>query len=90
MKYLSRLTEGDEVPVAPHWGAWIEITCFVYRFAVPLSHSTGVRGLKYTYGVAKSQHVWSHPTGVRGLKYYRCTGGSSKHESHPTGVRGLK
>ena len=34
--------------VAPHWGAWIEmIATVVGSVGFPMSHPTGVRGLKY-------------------------------------------
>ena len=33
--------------VAPHWGAWIEITGTRRTIGVTASHPTGVRGLKY-------------------------------------------
>ena len=41
--------EGDRMRVvAPHWGAWIEITCAsCLRKHRRKSHPTGVRGLKY-------------------------------------------
>ena len=60
----------DCCSVAPHWGAWIEIT----RAGLSInhgrtSHPTGVRGLKYRPRPTTGPSLSSHPTGVRGLKY---------------------
>ena len=77
--------------VAPHWGAWIEISLLVCP--IPC------------YAVAPHWGAWieisddrrhcfiadmSHPTGVRGLKYPSCRHALPAVLSHPTGVRGLK
>ena len=76
--------------VAPHWGAWIEIT-----------RPGWLRPMGY---VAPHWGVWieirttrlamhgstSHPTGVRGLKLQRHPRVARVVLSHPTGVRGLK
>ena len=55
--------------VAPHVGAWIEISCSLASpFWLYLSHPMWVRGLKYIalFDVIIGQS--SHPMWVRGLK----------------------
>ena len=37
----------DDLEVAPHWGAWIEMRKVVPVMKPLPSHPTGVRGLKY-------------------------------------------
>ena len=55
--------------VAPHWGAWIEITTWRVPYSSDsMSHPTGVRGLKSVRAPACFARRLSHPTGVRGLK----------------------
>ena len=76
--------------VAPHWGAWIEITSILNRNWTITSHPTGVRGLKWPTYAPISHAVKSHPTGVRGLKCIIGDATSAVAASHPTGVRGLK
>ena len=59
-------TEG----VAPHWGAWIEMSSSGQLYEVSQeSHPTGVRGLKYVIQGSAVHGAMSHPTGVRGLKF---------------------
>ena len=76
--------------VAPHWGAWIEIVRPRRWKHEPLSHPTGVRGLKYKISPFKYSPIMSHPTGVRGLKSHGVGRAYQGGKSHPTGVRGLK
>ena len=60
------------VSVAPHWGAWIEIRSNTLDGdAIPRSHPTGVRGLKYDTVCVHVMLPQSHPTGVRGLKSFQ-------------------
>ena len=86
-----RHVTGSVTSVAPHWGAWIEISPKrPHGLRTRKSHPTGVRGLKF--GDAADGHACqlSHPTGVRGLKSDQGDDGRASHGSHPTGVRGLK
>ena len=47
MKSRAQLTAAITGAVAPHWGAWIEITSKWAAYALWVrSHPTGVRGLK--------------------------------------------
>ncbi len=39
------------MPVAPHWGAWIEIAQYPDELVFFESHPTGVRGLKCKFVV---------------------------------------
>ena len=76
--------------VAPHWGAWIEMVCFIHVLKSTASHPTGVRGLKYgtslSYGivsvVAPHWGAWIEINAMWQREYAA--------QSHPTGVRGLK
>ena len=77
-------------PVAPHWGAWIEISTTPSRIRSGWSHPTGVRGLKYHVLADAEAGQVSHPTGVRGLKSTESASSRCVTWSHPTGVRGLK
>ena len=77
--------------VAPHWGAWIEITTpNSHTGSATRSHPTGVRGLKSVDLRVERKGYVSHPTGVRGLKFPCLSPPARRHRSHPTGVRGLK
>ena len=78
-------------PVAPHVGAWIEISGFIpearYTFVAPHVGAW----IEITDTAASTQDVRkSHPTWVRGLKSYQSLYGASAAVSHPTWVRGLK
>ena len=78
------------VSVAPHVGAWIEISLTYGEATKFASHPTWVRGLKFVYLYVCVQVCRSHPTWVRGLKFvylYVCV---QVCKSHPTWVRGLK
>ena len=76
--------------VAPHWGAWIEITTVASRALRRLvaPHWGAWIEIRETLPFIISQ--MSHPTGVRGLKYIVNHHPTSGMTSHPTGVRGLK
>ena len=50
LKFLYWRTGPFCIPVAPHWGAWIEIRRRRERLARDRSHPTGVRGLKSIVG----------------------------------------
>ena len=54
--------------VAPHVGAWIEISRTKSDVMMWRSHPTWVRGLKYHPRAAQFVKAGSHPTWVRGLK----------------------
>ena len=47
MKWQGRIRGHVKPRVAPHWGAWIEISSNSPCTAEARSHPTGVRGLKY-------------------------------------------
>ena len=69
MKCYVCASTGETIPVAPHWGAWIEIRVETRRSRpTRSSHPTGVRGLKYNQLTMNTGWDTSHPTGVRGLK----------------------
>ena len=59
---------GNESPVAPYVGAWVET--FILRTILILvsSHLTWVRGLKHSQLKKSSLSIRSHLTWVRGLK----------------------
>ena len=57
------------VEVAPHVGAWIEMSTDTPNFCKSTSHPTWVRGLKYGDERPTNAELQSHPTWVRGLKY---------------------
>ena len=77
--------------VAPHWGAWIEISMYV-----ALSRTQDVAPHWGAWiEISSSTSNWcrkktSHPTGVRGLKSVINEMTQQTNPSHPTGVRGLK
>ena len=78
-------------PVAPHWGAWIEILrASCTRSYVRVAPHWGA-WIEISIGprivIAINQ---SHPTGVRGLKFFPAVTIDVILWSHPTGVRGLK
>ena len=50
MKCMRSMTPSLIRPVAPHWGAWIEIPLVSYMVLATASHPTGVRGLKSESG----------------------------------------
>ena len=79
------------MPVAPHWGAWIEIlqiTAITGRVWVAPHWGAWIEIVaRHGSGICTP----SHPTGVRGLKYARLREAFvAFRSSHPTGVRGLK
>ena len=61
---------GNESPVAPYVGAWVET--FILRTILILvsSHLTWVRGLKHSQLKKSSLSIRSHLTWVRGLKHH--------------------
>ena len=72
MKYVHQCRIRNEMHVAPHWGAWIEIpTSTGLTISWHRSHPTGVRGLKSRSEYERLKAEQSHPTGVRGLKFVR-------------------
>ena len=56
--------------VAPHEGAWIEISHRGSYGGFLSSHPTRVRGLKFIMKFDFALVFVSHPTRVRGLKYH--------------------
>ena len=78
------------VHVAPHWGAWIEMTT---RGGRPARKSVAPHWgawIEISILLELSPNTVSHPTGVRGLKSRNAKDSDRPVWSHPTGVRGLK
>ena len=78
-------------PVAPHWGAWIEIRGDAEERRLHWVAPHWGAWIEIIIITPKEQQ-WkpSHPTGVRGLKLDDQVTTRQYRQSHPTGVRGLK
>ena len=77
-------------PVAPHWGAWIEMASFTPSATRQKSHPTGVRGLKYPARRVCQRPLHVAPHWGAWIEITRVVIHAEEGESHPTGVRGLK
>ena len=80
----------DFFEVAPHVGAWIEITDIEFYLPSPLVAPHVGAWIEISCRVVHSYFDVSHPTWVRGLKYALCINVNPLCWSHPTWVRGLK
>ena len=65
-------------PVAPHAGAWIEITGSTCYSGTALSLPMRERGLKYWNTAKLEGHFVSLPMRERGLKYCRTVHGQAR------------
>ena len=64
LKFARLPHRAEDVRVAPHWGAWIEITASDARCGRRRrSHPTGVRGLKYGVNVFLHREIRRTPLG---------------------------
>ena len=80
----------DDLEVAPHAGAWIEIHVPNNIIAISLSRPTRARGLKSDDVRLILLGGRSRPTRARGLKYATAPFHLMQITSRPTRARGLK
>ena len=76
--------------VAPHAGAWIEMSRLLKQSGSLRSRPTRARGLKFHGAACRLLVRLSRPTRARGLKYADGKIFRRKRLSRPTRARGLK